>query len=179
MSGNPILSLPVDVAHLPADPVTLEATEAERAALASANALVAVNKVAAEATLTPGPRGSVTVEGRVVADITQTCVVSLVPVDQHIDEPFSFRFVRRSDLPPPPKPGTEVVIAADAPDPPEVLDGPAIDVGVLAEETFVLAIDPYPRAPGATLPEGVGDPADAARDSPFAVLASLAKPRAD
>lgn len=179
MNGGTVLSLPVDAIHLPADPVTVAATEAERAALAAAYDLVAVDSLAAEATLTPGPRGSVLVEGRVVADITQTCVVSLVPVGQHIDEPFSFRFVRPADAVPAPRVGSEVVIEADAPDPPEILDGPTIDVGRLAEETFVLAIDPYPRAPGAALPEAATADDDRAADSPFAVLAKLAKPGTD
>lgn len=174
MKDRAILSLPVDVMHLPADAVTLAATDAERAALAEAYDLVAVDKLAAEATLTHGPRGSVLVEGRVVADITQTCVVSLVPVPAHIDEPFFFRFVRPGDVPDP-RPGSEVVIETDAPDPPEILDGPTIDVGALAEETFVLAMDPYPRAPGAALPEATPDD-DQTKDSPFAVLAKLKKP---
>lgn len=176
MIEGAILSLPVDAVHLPADTVALAATEAQRAALAAAYDLVAVDTLAAEATLTAGPRGSVLVEGRVVADITQTCVISLVPVIQHIDEPFSFRFVRPADAPPAPKSGSEVVIDADAPDPPEILDGPTIDVGALAEETFALAIDPYPRAPGAALPETAAGGDDLGADSPFAILAKLAKP---
>jgi uncharacterized metal-binding protein YceD (DUF177 family) len=111
------------------------------------------------------------VEGHVVADIVQTCVVSLVPLDAHIDESFSIRFVRdRSQIP---APGAEVVLDPDAPDPPELIDGPTIDVGALVEEHFVLAIDPYPRAPGAQLPAELAGEPDQAADSPFAALAKL------
>ena len=157
------------------EPSTVEivATEPERAALASAYDLVAVKALAATATVTPGAKGAVAVDGRVVADIVQTCVVGLVPVDEHIDEPFCVHFVR--EAPPLPKPGTEIVIDPDAPDPPEVLTGPTVDVGALAEETFALAIDPYPRAPGAAIPAELAMDPDDRPDSPFAVLAALAR----
>lgn len=178
MNDAAILSRTVDVQHLPAEPVVIEATPEQRVKLAAANDLVEIRSFTATVTLSPGVRGSVTVDGRVAADIVQTCVVSLVPLDARIDEPFTVRFVRRSDAPPEPKPGAELVFEAGDPDPPEVLDGPTIDIGALAEEAFVLAIDPYPRAPGAALPrEATG--ADDAPDSPFAVLAELARSRKD
>lgn len=179
MTGGKVLARTIEVQHLPAEPVVIEASEAERAALAEAYGLVAVNAFRAEVVAEPGPRGSVNLEGRVTADIVQTCVVSLVPVDQTIDEDLAVRFVRRSDAPPEPKPGSEIVIDADTADPPEIIDGPTIDVGALVEEAFVLAIDPYPRAPGASLPGSPADDAGAAAGSPFAVLADLAKKRGE
>jgi uncharacterized metal-binding protein YceD (DUF177 family) len=123
--------------------------------------------------LRPGEPGAVEVEGRVVADIVQTCVVSLVEVEERIDEPFSVRFVPPGS-PEAPRPGVEAVVRADEPDPPEILAGPTIDVGALAEEHFVLAIDPYPRAPGASLPAEATLPPERG-DSPFAALAELAR----
>jgi uncharacterized metal-binding protein YceD (DUF177 family) len=181
MSEAAIFSRPVEVARIPAEGVEMEigANEQERAALAAACELVEVKALSATLTLEPGRKGSVTVSGRVVADIVQTCVVSLVPVDQHIDEPVSVRFVPPGspDAPKPPKPGAEVVIQADAPEPPEVMTGSAIDVGALAEEIFVLAIDPYPRAPGAALPAEAVEAPESGTDSPFAALADLAKKR--
>lgn len=177
MNGNAIVSRPVDVARLPGEPVEIVADEAERLTLASAYDLAAVDSFCATVELSAGPRGSVEVNGRVVADIVQTCVVSLVPVAAHIDEPFSLRFVRPSDAPPAPKPGAEVVVDPERPDPPEVLTGPAIDLGAIAEEAFVLAIDPYPRAPGAAIPAEAGGSPAMPSESPFAVLAELAKRR--
>jgi hypothetical protein len=57
------------------------------------------------------------------------------------------------------------------------LTGPTLDLGPIVMEHFVLAIDPYPRAPGAELPDG-GEGAADSPDSPFAVLARLKeKPR--
>lgn len=179
MTEQKILSRTIDVAHLPAEPIVIDASEKERAALAATYGVVAVNALHAEVTATGGARGSVAIDGRVRAEIVQTCVVSLVPVSQTIDEELSLHFVRRSDAPPAPKPGTEVVIDADTPDPPEILSGPTIDVGALVEEAFVLAIDPYPRAPGASLPDEAADATDSEPSSPFAVLAGLAKPRSE
>jgi len=169
-----ILTRRVDIGHIPPDGVTITADADIRTALAEEYGLVELKGLTATATLTPGSRGSVTVEGRVVADIVQTCVVSLAPVPQHIDETFTVRFVRPADAPPPLKPGLEIVVDPDAEDPPEVLDGPSVDVGAIVEETFALAMDPYPRAPGAALP---AEPADGPvrEDSPFVALAALAK----
>jgi uncharacterized metal-binding protein YceD (DUF177 family) len=166
-------SHPVSASEPPSDGVEIVASEAERNALAAENSLVAVDALTVTATLTPGAKGSVTVDGRVVADIVQTCVVSLVPVSQHIDETFSVKYVREAL--PQPKPGAEIVFDAADPDPPEVLEGPTVDVAALAEEYFVLAIDPYPRAPGAELPPELAREGDDKGDSPFAILAGLGR----
>ena len=173
MTETPILSRFVNAAEPPAAEIPVVADEAERRKLAAAYDVVAVNGLSAMVTLTPGAKGGITVDGHVIADIVQTCVVSLVPVEQHIDETFSVRYVRRPE--PQPKPGSEIVIDASLPDPPEILTGQTIDVGELVEEYFALAIDPYPRAPGAALPAELA--ADEEDDgSPFAALASLIKP---
>jgi uncharacterized metal-binding protein YceD (DUF177 family) len=169
MNESSILSRPYDTAHLPATGAELgiDASAGQRAALANAYDLLAVERLVATATLTPAGAGTVTVEGRVVADIVQSCVVSLEPVAQHIDEPFSVRFasteVRNSAA-------REIAIDPEAQDPPEVMDGTTIDVGALVEEMFVLAIDPYPRAPGADLPVEPEQQPETAKESPFAVL---------
>jgi hypothetical protein len=171
MSEGTVLSRVVSTLEPPAGEIRIVASEADRTALAAAYDLIAVKSL--EATMTIGPSsGGVTVEGRVVADIVQTCVVSLVPVEEHIDEVFDVRYVRDPNrlL----QPGTEVVVDAGVPDPPELLEGPSLDIGRLAEEYFALAINPYPRAPGAELPADTSD-GDAASNSPFAALAALAK----
>ena len=174
MIDSAILARRFEAGHLPAAGIVadLVATESERAALASACDLIAVNSLAGEATLTPDGRGAVMVEGRVVADIVQACVVTLEPVEQHIDEAFSVRFVAPDspDAPRPTKAGKEVVVDPAAPDPPEIMEGTAIDLGALVEEMFVLAIDPYPRAPGAALPADAAKADETGAESPFAVL---------
>jgi uncharacterized metal-binding protein YceD (DUF177 family) len=181
MNDHAILSHPYDTAQLPATGAEVEigAGDAARAALAAAYDLLAVNGLSATATLTRAAGGLVTVAGRVVADIVQSCVVSLEPVPQHIDEVFSVDFVP-ADSPaarPPAGAAKEVAIDPEAPDPPEVMDGTTIDVGALVEEMLVLAIDPYPRAPGAEMPAEGRDEPGSEGESPFAVLREVMRTR--
>ena len=165
-------SRPVKVDNLPRDGLdhAIEATPAERAAIARQNGLVDVAKLTATFNLQRRGR-EVSVQGSVHAEVTQTCVVSLEPFAVTLDEPVDVRFA----APKPEKPGgkreTETVVmdGADAPDP--IVDG-KIDLGALAVEFMALGLDPYPRKPGAefTPPAAVEPP-----DSPFESLARIAK----
>jgi uncharacterized metal-binding protein YceD (DUF177 family) len=60
-------------------------------------------------------------------------------------------------------------------EPPEVFTGKSFDLGPVVTEHFALAIDPYPRAPGAELPTDPDAGAANQSESPFAVLAKLKK----
>jgi uncharacterized metal-binding protein YceD (DUF177 family) len=112
------------------------------------------------------------VSGVARARVTQTCVATLEPVDQIVDERFERCFT--PVLQPAPR---EEDIDPEAEDPPELL-GDSIDVGEIAAETVALALDPYPRAPGAEVgvvaaaPAGVAPLTDA-DVKPFAALAAL------
>jgi hypothetical protein len=135
-------------------PVVIEADARQREALAAAHGLVSVEKFRAELQVAPWKRNGVRVSGRVEADITQECVVTLEPLAATIDEEVEGLF-----LPEDSKLGRlgfegggEIHIDAEGPDSPETFAGDTIDVGALAEEFFGLGIDPYPRKPGASLP---------------------------
>jgi uncharacterized metal-binding protein YceD (DUF177 family) len=145
----------------------IEANAAERAALAKLNNLVGIERLNANFRIVKWRRG-VRVEGIVSARVTQTCVVSLEPFDVDIDEPIDARFLpvdakaAESKSPPP-----ESVVDEDAPDP--LVDG-KIDLGVLAAEFLTLALDPYPRKPGAAFePSSPGNE----RESPFSRLRAI------
>jgi uncharacterized metal-binding protein YceD (DUF177 family) len=109
------------------------------------------------------------VEGRVRAKVGQTCVVTLEPIENGIDEQVDLTFA-------PPVAGFdemegEIEVKRDQ-DPPEALTGDTIDLGQLAIEFLVLGIDPYPRKSGvefAALKVGEDAP------KPFAALADLKK----
>ncbi|MCB1489239.1 MAG: DUF177 domain-containing protein [Bauldia sp.] len=169
---------PIDVDSIPAAGhiVRIEADADARAAIAAEYGLVGVNSFVAELEIGRQPNGSVTVEGRVRAEIVQNCVVSLEPVVQTIDEPISMRYVAEGDAtaPAPPKPGAEVHIDPDV-EPPDVLGDGTIDPGAVALEHMALAIDPYPRAPGAEIPTEFGESPENGHESPFSVLAKLAR----
>jgi hypothetical protein len=173
VNESAVLSRRIDAVHIPAEgtEIRVAASDADRQALAGAYDLLAVRSLEANATLVPAEQGAVEVGGRVLADIVQSCVVSLEPVEQHIDEPFELRFVPRGspELAAYAAPHAELAIDPVASDPPEEMDGTTIDLGALIEEIFVLAIDPYPRAPEAVMPasNATGEPDP---ESPFAIL---------
>lgn len=123
------------------------------------------------------------VTGRVSATVEQTCVVTLEPVENEVDESIDVIFAPPTAVSA--AAGKDLVeeMAADAAEgfgdaagePPEVLsaDGTA-DVGAIAAEFLLLGIDPYPRKPGAefTPPTEQGGTI-----SPFAALAKLKNDR--
>jgi hypothetical protein len=154
------VSFVANVARLPQKglPVVVEADERQRQSLAAEHDLLSVESYRAELLVTSWKRNGVKVTGRVEADITQACIVTLDPVSAHIDEPVEALFLPeqsklgREGF----EGGGEIILDADGPDSPETFSGDTIDVGALAEQFFGLAIDPYPRKPGASL-EAAGD----------------------
>ncbi|MER8782976.1 DUF177 domain-containing protein [Mesorhizobium sp. M0437] len=154
------VSFLANVARLPQKglPVVIDADAGQRALLAVEHELLSVENYRAELLVEPWKRNGVKVSGHVEADITQACIVTLDPVEAHIDEPVEALF-----LPEQSKLGRqgfdgggEILLDAEGPDSPETFSGDAIDVGALAEQFFGLAIDPYPRKPGVSL-EAAGD----------------------
>jgi uncharacterized metal-binding protein YceD (DUF177 family) len=140
--------------------LTLDATAAECAALAIRMNLPAVHAVSCEFHLIREGRDVVAARGFLRARITQTCVISLDDFESTVAEGFEVRFVPS---------GEETDdIDPDADD--EIpFEGNHIDLGEAASEQLGLALDPYPRMPGAELPE-VEIEVD---PHPFAALAGL------
>lgn len=132
--------------------VTLEADDAQRAALARAHNLVSVEHFSATLTAHPWRGEGVRVTGKVEADITQACVVTMEPMPARIDEDVEALFVPEgSRLSRADHEGGEIVMEPEGDDVPEPFTGNRIDIGALAEEFFALGIDPYPRKESATL----------------------------
>ena len=175
MSGLELLSRPVDIGEIREGTArSITATQDELRAIADALNLQAVHTLTADVRIMPAGRTDYVVEGRLRADIVQTCVVSLVPVEEAIDEPFSVRFSRAARRPEENVgPGAEVHVDLSAGEPPEPLVGSSIDLGPVIVEHLVLAMDPYPRAPGAQLPPEAAASLDRDDSSPFAALARL------
>ncbi len=149
----------------------LEATPEARAALARRFGLEAIESLLAELPVERIKGGTeIGVVGRVTATIVQICVVSQEPVVAHIDEAVEARFA------PPGEDALEVEFSLDDEDPPEPFSDDAIDLGELAAQCFAMAIDPYPRAPGAAAPSefgGAGDTDPLKPTGPFAGLAAF------
>jgi len=107
--------------------------------------------------------GEIIARGHLRARVQRECVVSLELFVEEIDEQFHVRFVPEGD-------------ESEEDSDPESLDeipyaGTVIDLGEAAVEQLALALDPYPRKPGAVLPAELSDEAS----GPFAALAKLAR----
>lgn len=174
-------SYPQDIQHLTVKPLVLELRpdEDELRRIAKAYSLVALADVFARFELRRWRREGVAVEGTLKARATQTCVVTLGPVEQTIDETFSMRFDPDADALAGIAEDGEIDVDAFAEDPPDLLEGSRIDLGAILCEQLALALDPFPRAPGAELPEGYGEGPDEDADdkppSPFSVLERFRK----
>lgn len=166
--------VPVVVAQIPDDGLhrAFEATEAARAAMAEIAGLRGIMSASASFDLTRNSGGRVHVTGQVRARVGQTCVVTLDPIENEIDELIDLTFAPAEQIPSL-SALVEEAAASDEeiPDPPEpIIDG-VIDLGRLATDALFLALDPYPRRPDAVFepPAETIDPAD----HPFAALKAL------
>jgi hypothetical protein len=138
--------------------IAVEAPAETRAALAQLAGLRELPALSAAFSLSRRGRG-VHVFGRVRATVGQTCVVTLDPIENQVDEAVDLEFVPRGASSEPPGENT----------PEPLIDG-KIDLGALATEFLVLGIDPYPRKPGAEFTPPAGEDG---KEHPFAALAAL------
>jgi uncharacterized metal-binding protein YceD (DUF177 family) len=169
----PPWSIPVVVAEVPETGRNLELApdEAQRKAIAAAADILELPRFEATFDLTRHGADGLRVAGRLSATVIQRCVVTLEPVENEIEEDVDLLFQPHADVPiaPVADAGHQGLEAAE---PPEVLHGGVVDLGAVATEFLLLAIDPYPRKPGAVFEAPpAGDPAS----HPFAALAALKK----
>jgi len=139
----------------------LEAAPAEREALARRFGIPAIGSLRAKLRLVPERDGTVVARGTLSASVTQTCVVTLEPVEQQVEEEVALRFLPAGREP---DEGPEEIDEIEA-------VGGVADLGEAVAEQLSLALDPYPRAPGAALPE-IGE-GNGSAEGPFAGLAAL------
>jgi uncharacterized metal-binding protein YceD (DUF177 family) len=149
----------------------ISAEPGERAALARRFGLVSLDRLDATLELRRQAGDIIHVSGRLMADVVQSCVVSLAPVPAHIETDFELEYGASA--------GQEGDVAFDplGPDALEPIYDGQIDLGEAAAQQLAIALDPYPRAPGAVLDTAglsVGDEKSGAKQ-PFAALAALKK----
>jgi len=160
--------------------IILEASAQERAALAKRFELVSIDSLTAELTIIAASNGEVTVRGPMHAQIVQSCVTTLEPVPEMVEDEVKVLFsphVSEEDMPSNPDDledlsEDELMALLDQPEP--LVDG-KIDVGEVVSQFLAVAMNPYPRKDGAELPEAalVEEEADEERPNPFAKLAGL------
>jgi len=153
----------------------IAADPGERDALARRFGLLSLDKLTAVLDLQRQAGDVIHVSGHLSADAVQRCVVSLVPVPVHLETDFEVSYggaAAQGDE------GDIDPVGIDAPEP--LIEG-RIDLGEALAQQLAIALDPYPRAPGATLGpegftvgpgEGIGE---GGGKQPFAALAALKK----
>lgn len=148
----------------------LAADDAERRSIADRLGVGAVDRLEAHVSLSrAGP--IVRAEGRIVASLEQSCVVTGEPVAAHIDEPFALMF-----MPEPTGGGHDEEIELGEEDCDVVFyDGAMIDLGSAIADTLTLSIDPYPRSASADAALKEAGVLTEEQASPFAALAALKK----
>jgi uncharacterized metal-binding protein YceD (DUF177 family) len=167
-------SAPVTVAQIPDTGLhrDIEAGPAAREAMAAVAGLREILSANASLDVTPKGGGRFHVAGQIRARIGQTCVVTLDPIENDIDEDVDLIFAPPEQIP---EMADLVDDAAESdaeiPDPPEPIVNGVIDLGRVATDALFLAIDPYPRKPDAVFEPPVvsADP----EDHPFAALKAL------
>lgn len=134
--------------------ISIRADEEQRIELAREHDLESVERFVADLTVQGWKADGVIVKGRVRADFTQLCVVTLEPIAQKINEEISTVFIPETSRLARLGDEHEIVLDPDADDLPESFTGDSVDLGALAEEFFALGIEPYPRKEGVMLNEG-------------------------
>jgi hypothetical protein len=136
---------------------TVTATPAECQAIAARFGIVAVASLTCQYQLRRWEGATVQAQGQLRASVRQSCVITIEDFDTEIADDFEIRFV--------PEGMESEDIDLDAPD--EIpYAGASIDLGEATTEQLALCLDPFPKKPGAALPEATDD----VSDHPFAVL---------
>jgi len=136
----PEFSRPVDVARLGAGEAIydIEASEAERAALAERLGLVSLNRLTAHVVLRRAAGGMVRLAASLAADLVQTDVVTLDPLPAHLEDEFTLLFAEAGE-------DEDGAFDPDA-ETVETMENGRIDLGEAVAQQLSLAMDPYPRA---------------------------------
>ena len=159
-SFTPEWSFTVEVEDIRHESQQIEFTadESQRANLSRRVGVEKILELSAQADVSPAQTGVIHVSGTFHAKVVQNCVVTLEPIETVIEDDFEGWFAdnnlqavsfakakkdRDSQMG-----HAEQEILDDPEDPDQVVNG-KIDIGELAAQHLSLAIDPYPRAPGA------------------------------
>ena len=142
--SRPELSREVRTRPHPPERLTIDASDAERAALAVRFGVVAIEALHAE--LAFEPHGdAVEARGTLSAELIQLCAVSDKEFPVRIEEPLALRFVREAKSVGEDEEGE---LPGDEPDEIEFA-GDSFDAGEAVAQSLGLAINPYAEGPNA------------------------------
>ena len=149
----------------------LIASAAQCDALTARFNLLALTNLHATLKICMGRAGSaVEVTGTMIADVVQSCIVTLDPVHGHIEADIEVLFAMPDDV------KTDAVVMQgelDGEDVETIMDG-RIDLGELIAQHLGITINPYPRKEGVNF-TGIEFNEPKASINPFAKLVELKK----
>lgn len=154
---------------------TITATPAECAALAARFGLDSIQKLVIDLKVY-ARQGQPLIDlvGQIKAEMMQICRVSNQAFPSTLTDKFSEVLTTSKAL-------AEQLEAEEGDQAPELIEGELFDYGEVVAQWFGLCLDPYPRKPGAKIPEiyqgveeEVGD-APKTQSNPFAAIADVLK----
>ena len=159
--------------------VAFAANADARAAIARWSDILSVQEFSVTVDIAkPGP-ASYRLEYRVVAALTQACVVTLEPVPARLERRFTrdLHFTGAQRHGRDGAAGGETVLDLTADEGPEDIANLHYDLAGPALEEYSMALDPYPRKDGARFAsDDESSETDTGTRNPFAVLGHLKKP---
>ncbi len=176
MATQPEFSRVLAVDGLTPDKVrkeSVEATEKECAALAKRFDLRELSNLKADLRIRRVEGGDVVrLEGKLSADVVQTCVVSLQDVHAHIEGEFDTFLAEEPKHTK--KFGDEAEFGIDDDDSaPELITNGQLDLGEMVAQYLSVELDPYPRAPGVSLAAQLSETGLEVKNNPFSVLKTM------
>lgn len=168
-----------DDAGLELTELNLEPSESDRKKIVDLLGVIEVKSLIADLTFKRVQGGLVVkIDGKYKADIEQSCVVTLEPIETHIEDSFSAWYAdpdqavsfnkarKQREME---KRHGEVPIVDEKDDPEPIING-KIDVGDVITQFLSMAIDPYPHKEGVEYEIGDDSPKgqpSAIRKNPF------------
>jgi len=147
------------------------ANDVSRRALADVVEIISCASLTCDIDIAPGREGRFTGTLGIRAEVIQNCVVTLESFDVRIGEMVTVSFWPRQQIEAWNEArGAEAEIDDATPDP-EPVTGDKLDIGSLVFEVLVMAVNPYPRKPGALLERTSTQSEEERRaETPFAAL---------
>ena len=157
-------------ANIPEETITGErtATPAELVLLAEEFGVLELSQLTCSYKIRPLAGNRFSVRGKILASITQNCVVTLDPVVDDIEVKLDVEFWLSSQI-------GQLSEEFDEPDreDPEPIENDKLDIGRVVFELVSGNINPYPRAADAELDRHSSEEASTGQEHPFAALAQL------
>ncbi len=150
--------------------LTIVADDPDRERIAEALAIPAVKQLRADIRLEPADGQAVRVRGELKGEVVQTCIVTLDPVEQVVEESLDVMFLPDEALEI--DSGKTIQLDPLQDDDFELYRDGRIELAGYLTEHLALGLDPYPRNPGTDFPAHIEDDTSD-QVSPFESLKQL------